>query len=149
MSNRGGSRPGAGRKRGSGFSNKIKKHVENMLKELLSDEEIKAHIIKEQSKSFLFDGWVYVIKNKSNGLHKIGVTQQLNPKTRLALYNAHDMKIKVIFIDKVDMCYELEQDLIDVVKSKRVKGDWFDISDDDLLIIAKKIFIHKNSKFYI
>ena len=44
--NKGGSRKGAGRKKGSGFSNLLKKYVDEFMNELLKDDKVKSKIQK-------------------------------------------------------------------------------------------------------
>lgn len=75
---------------------------------------------------------VYIIKTGKN-LYKIGKTQDL--QKRLAAYHTH---LPVIFrvvrqYLSADMA-ELERNLHIVLQHKRVKGEWFELSNDELII---------------
>jgi hypothetical protein len=71
----GGSRKGAGRKKGTGVSTKIKKYVEEMMFTMLEDKSIKTQIMSELKQLSLSSGWIYVIKDLDNNDIKIGVTK--------------------------------------------------------------------------
>ena len=147
MEKRGGSRIGAGRKKGSGLSSAIKKCVDNLMAEMLTDDLIKENINQDLIKLNNQAGWIYVIEDTQTGFVKIGVTQNNNPKTRLSHYLSHNMSIKLLYLDKIDYCFELEKNIHNFFSKKRVKGDWFELSKDNVLNIFRIVseFKYKNN----
>ena len=144
----GGSRKGAGRKKGTGVSNRIKRAVDDFMNDLLQDEEIMGIAINDLKQLSLGLGWIYIIKDKDTGRVKIGVTQRKSPKRRLSQYNAHNMDIDVLFIDKVDYCYEIESLLHDLFSRFRVTGgDWFELNDKQILTAINEICKHKHEDY--
>ena len=146
----GGSRANSGRKKGSGTTNHVTRLVEDkiqeMVSDLLSDEKVKAQLKKEYSQLSTFQGWVYIIRNRENNLFKIGITQRNNPKTRLSLYLTHFMDIEVVYLDKVEHCNEVEEDLKSIVVEFK-KGDWFECSLELLTLLLKTCTKNKHSKY--
>lgn len=75
---------------------------------------------------------VYILKTGKN-LYKIGKTRDLHK--RLASYNTHLPVIyRVIRQYLAANMDELEQSLFVVFQHKRTKGEWFELTDDDLII---------------
>tara|TARA_R110000850_G_C9656515_1_gene435048 strand:- start:73 stop:543 length:471 start_codon:yes stop_codon:yes gene_type:complete len=146
--NNGGSRKGSGRKKGTGVSCKIKKYVEEMMFTMLEDESIKNQIMSELKQLSLSSGWIYVIKDLDNNEIKIGVTQKESPRNRLSQYTSHKMNIELLFIDNIEDCFELENEIHILFENRRVKGDWFDLTKVDVLKIIYIINQHKYKKLY-
>lgn len=75
---------------------------------------------------------VYMLRSGKN-MYKIGKTQDLNK--RLASYHTHmPVTFRVIRQYPATNMAELEEGLHIVFQHKRVKGEWFELQDDDLLI---------------
>jgi len=144
----GGSRNGAGRKKGSGVSCIIKKHVDNFMIQLLQDDCVKELIKKDLKQLSITSGWIYLIKDIDNGSVKIGVTQKDNPNHRLSQYVSHKMNVELLFIDEIEDCFEVENELHISLEMKRLKGDWFNLDDSDVLNIITIINKHKFKKIY-
>lgn len=76
------------------------------------------------------DGYVYLIQ-ADNGVYKIGRSQ--NPKSRIKrLGITLPYEIGVIHLIKSNQYIKAEKQLHDRFASKRLKGEWFDLSDDDV-----------------
>lgn len=146
--NHGGSRKGSGRKKGSGISNEIKKCVDNLMHEMLSNDLIKNQINKDLKQISLISGWIYIIKDNDTNLIKIGITQKENPKHRLSQYLSHNMNIKLLFIERVDDCFNIENEIHDSISNKKIKGDWFSLSSCDVLLILRMISEYKYKKCF-
>ena len=144
----GGSRKGSGRKKGTGVSTKIKKYVEEMMIAMLKDESVNAQIMSELKQLSVSSGWIYVIKDLDNNEVKIGVTQKENPKNRLSQYTSHKMNIELLFIDDIEDCFELENEIHISFKNQRINGDWFNLTNEDVLKIIYIINKHKYKKLY-
>lgn len=90
---------------------------------------------------------VYIIKT-SKRLYKIGKTQDL-PK-RIASYHTHlPIVFRVVRQYMVHNMDELEEALHVVFQHKRVKGEWFELNNDELIIcdnIARNYGLEKLQK---
>ena len=144
----GGSRKNAGRKKGSGFSSLLKKYVDEFMVELLKDEQINNKIQKDLNQISLTSGFIYIIKDIDRNTIKIGVTQVSNPKKRLSQYTSHKINFELLFIEELENCYEVENEIHLSVEDNRIKGDWFSIDDLILLSIIKLINKRKYEKIY-
>ena len=146
--NKGGSRKGAGRKKGSGFSNLLKKYVDEFMNELLKDDKVKSKIQKDLKKLCSTSGYVYIIKDLDRNSIKVGVTQASNPKHRLAQYTSHKINFELLYIETIENCYEVENEIHITIEDKRIRGDWFDIDDLAIYKIIKLINKRKYEKIY-
>ena len=146
--NRGGSRKGAGRKKGSGFSSLLKKYVDEFMYELLKDDKIKDRIQNDLKELSLTSGYIYIIKDLDRGTIKIGVTQVSNPKKRLSQYTSHKINFELLFIETVNDCYEVENEIHLIIENNRIRGDWFSIDDLTIFNIIKLIYKRKYEKLY-
>ena len=144
----GGSRKNAGRKKGSGFSSLIKKYVDDFMYELLDNAKVKDKILQDLKQLSLTSGYIYIIKDLDTLEIKIGVTQVSNPKRRLSQYSSHKIDYELLFIDTIEDCYEIENEIHLIIENKRVKGDWFNIDDAVLLDIIKLINKRKYQKLH-
>ena len=124
----GGSRKGAGRKKGTSvsaiISSIVDEKIESAVSEIMKNNKISEYIIKEHSQLSLDTGWIYLIKNKENNKYKVGYTSRKNLNTRLSLYKTHFIDIELIYSEKVNYVKELEQTIHDFI-STFDKGDWF------------------------
>lgn len=80
-------------------------------------------------------GYVYMISNKRNGYTKIGFSKK--PKFREKTLQSEEPEIEMIFKGTGTM--EDEKSLHDEYCSKRVRGEWFDLSDNDKYKIMNQI----------
>jgi len=75
---------------------------------------------------------VYILKTGKN-LYKIGKTQDL--QKRLSSYHTHlPVEFRVIRQYPAANMNELEESLHIVFQHKRLKGEWFELTEDDLVI---------------
>ena len=138
---RGGARPNAGRKKTQlKIADNIKNHCVDFMIELFKDENIKNKARKEFQKSFNFDteieekeDFLYIIK--SNNIYKIGYTK--NIKSRINDYSVGLGLIEVVYVYKSFNCFELESYLHNMFIDKNIKGEWFELNDNDVLKIVK------------
>ncbi len=90
---------------------------------------------------------IYIIKT-SKRLYKIGKTQDL--QKRIASYHTHlPIVFRVVRQYMVENIDELEEALHVVFQHKRVKGEWFELSNDELIIcdnIARNYALEKLQK---
>ena len=138
----------AGRKKGSVISAMIKKCVDNLMEDMLSKDLIREKIKTDLIKMSLNNGWIYVIKDNQTKLTKIGITQKDNAKQRLSTYSSHNMDIKLLFIDKVQDCFSLENNIHERISDKRIKGDWFKLSSDEIIGLFRIISEYKHKSIF-
>ena len=75
---------------------------------------------------------VYILKTGKN-LYKIGKTQNL--QKRLASYHTHlPIQFRVIRQYPAENISELEESIHVIFQHKRTKGEWFELSEGDLII---------------
>lgn len=86
-------------------------------------------------------GCVYIIHCVGFPYYKIGVTI-LNPKARVeALQTGVPFELKVEYALQVTDRYEVEYKIHKRYDSKRVRGEWFMLNDDDLEAIKSEIVL--------
>lgn len=68
-------------------------------------------------------GYVYFIESKKTGEIKIGVSS--NPKKRLDEIKRYIGELIVLGVIRSEDCFELESEIHDMFKDKRVRGEWF------------------------
>ena len=116
--------------------------------ELLKDDKIKDKIHKDLKQLSLTSGYIYIIKDIDRGTIKIGVTQVSNPKKRLSQYTSHKINFELLFIETVNDCYEVENEIHLIIEKNRIRGDWFSIDDLTIFNIIKLINKRKYEKLY-
>lgn len=130
MNSHGGARKGAGRKKGVGLSFEIQRYCERFIFELLKDEAIKRKALKQVSDNIKEkDEWVYIIK--SNNKCKIGYSSSWS--NRLKSYRTHLPNFEIVFCYKSPHAFELEADLHRIFLDKRESGEWFSLTDKEII----------------
>ena len=136
-SKRGGARRNAGRKKGIGLSYDIERHCRNFIIEMLKDDAFKKKAISQVSLMFEEEikekeDFLYIIEN--NGIYKIGYSS--NWKERKKQYKLHLGNVNIIYLLKSFNCFDLENIIHDKYKLKRVSGEWFSLSKQDIIDIV-------------
>ena len=140
MAGTGGARPGAGRKKKTiKLADKIKDHCYDFIVEMMKDKEI-FNIAKREYQLLLDfeddckkkEDYLYIIK--SNGLYKIGFTTNL--KSRLNDYKVHFGLVELIYVYKGYDCYDLESIIHNLVEDKNHRGEWFSLTETDVVTIV-------------
>ena len=82
--------------------------------------------------------YVYLMVDKTNYYHKIGISN--SPKYREKTLQSEKPTIELVcsksFINR-QMSLSIEQSLHNNYKSKRVRGEWFSLSDQDVEDVKK------------
>tara|TARA_R110002012_G_scaffold255141_1_gene434806 strand:+ start:3330 stop:3620 length:291 start_codon:yes stop_codon:yes gene_type:complete len=91
-------------------------------------DSIKKEKKKRQSRT-------YLMINRLSGYVKIGKSE--NPKYRESTLQSKEPQIDLIAIFKKD----LEKELHELFKSKRVRGEWFDLNSQEIDYIKQKYTI--------
>jgi len=86
------------------------------------------HPVIQQDKS----GCIYLIQ--SNGLCKIGITKDF--ERRMADFQRTiPTEVNIVWSAEVEDAYKMERALHEHFKDKWVKGEWFDLNEDDMQYI--------------
>jgi hypothetical protein len=75
-------------------------------------------------------GYVYILK-ASNGLYKIGHTESLNVRIN-KLRHTYEYQFELIHVIEAFSRYRVERYLHERFADKRVKQEWFALTDDDV-----------------
>ena len=129
---RGGARKGAGRKKGIGITYDIQRYCQNFIEEMLQDEAIKARSIKQLSIKYQYeesDKYIYILKGEDS--YKIGYTTDFDK--RIKHYKTHNPNIKTICLIESNDAFELESYLHDKFEDKNISGEWFDLTEEEVL----------------
>lgn len=129
--NHGGARKGAGRKKGIGISNDIRKYCDKMIIEMLKDDAIRFKATKQLSMTFENESEDYLYIIQSDNSYKIGFSS--NWKRREKSYKTHLPTYKLIYLVKSFSCFELENDLHLMFDNKRKQGEWFELSNEEVI----------------
>jgi hypothetical protein len=107
--------------------------TDEIIWEIYHDEHI-PNIVK--SNMLLYTEWVYVLGNKEMGLYKIGMTKR-TPSQRTKEFSPKlPFKTKILLRCPTLDAYSLESKLHDMFSDKRTNGEWFSLSEGDMVYIA-------------
>ena len=81
---------------------------------------------------------VYVINAIGTTYHKIGVTTDIDSRLS-AMQVSSPLELKVLLLKPSNNAVELELYLHTLFSSKRVRGEWFDLTADDFHMLQRKI----------
>ncbi len=136
--NNGGARKGAGRKKGVGKYFILKKVVhdtfEELYQKLMASDEVKNIILEEikTKKLYLDTGKVYIVRNLTTGLYKIGYTTT-KAKARLSHFYTNGKDVQLICMYQLEDYNKLEQGLHEMHKDKNVHGEWYKFNESEIL----------------
>ena len=81
------------------------------------------------------EGFVYIIQSES-GHYKIGKSTGDPSKRVRSLQTGSPFDLTLILKIKSSNCHRLEADIHDRFASKRIRGEWFTLSTDDLIWLS-------------
>lgn len=135
--NWGGARQGSGRKKGIGLAFTIQKHCQSFIEEMLKDEAIKKKAIEQLEINHKeVEHYIYIIKGKE--YYKIGYTT--NYKKRIKQYKTHNPNVNTICLVKTPKAFELEGYYHDLYKDKNVDGEWFNLTEEEVISTMQKLY---------
>jgi len=83
---------------------------------------------------------IYIIKTYPD-CYKIGIS--FNPEQRIiTLQTANPFKLKIILEKEVNDAFKIEQTIHEAFKEKRLEGEWFSLTDDELKTIVDYLNQH-------
>ena len=77
-------------------------------------------------------GYIYLICDSSQNTYKIGVTRNLVQNRIKKLQTGNSSELHIVYTISTDYPFRLETLLHNKFKDKRVYGEWFSLSDDDV-----------------
>lgn len=111
----------------------LKKNNLKLLQNVLSNlnREIEnAEIFIAQNKNLSTSGYIYVIRSE-NGKYKIGKAQDVNKRLQ-SLQTGTPEKLELVLTIKTSNKNVLETICHRQFSSKKIRGEWFSLTDDDL-----------------
>lgn len=102
-------------------------YIESIFKEV---ERRKQKAAKEQAKARSYPGYVYLLQSPTKA-YKIGRTS--NPKSRAKTFGVQlPFEVEFICLIQADDMRQLETELHQRFSDKRINGEWFALSPDDV-----------------
>lgn len=98
--------------------------------------EKEVELLFNQQYPKVFDKKLYLMKNTRNGYTKIGISN--NPKHREKTLQSEEPEVELLFTMSVCLARLEEKALHKEYNDKRVRGEWFDLTDNDVMDIIKK-----------
>ncbi len=109
------------------------------LKEMIEHcTELSMHEIKNKStpkKKKKKVEYIYMMRNNRNGYTKIGVSN--NPEYRENTLQSQEPDVELIWKKKFNNAYCKERELHEAYNEKRIRGEWFNLTDLDIEEISK------------
>lgn len=81
-------------------------------------------------------GFVYFLKAEKTNWYKIGMTNNLHDRLN-QLRPIMPFKIKIAYYIKANNRYKLEKKIHKVFKDKKINGEWFELSTNDIQLIKE------------
>ncbi|MGL5064255.1 MAG: GIY-YIG nuclease family protein [Microcoleus sp.] len=107
----------------------IENNVSQRMEQFYIDESLRLKSKKTESQSK--SGFIYVLKAEKSPYSKIGFTQ--NPKQRLKqIQAASGSVVSFVYLKESNDVVALEAKLHDLFKEKRVTGEWFELTSEDI-----------------
>ena len=82
------------------------------------------------------DGYVYIIRSIDTNQVKIGIST--NPQKRISNIVDYVGKVRVLTVSKSNVFKSLEKELHLRFKENRIRGEWFCLTDSDILDVCKE-----------
>jgi hypothetical protein len=105
---------------------------------ILLEKHIEQYMVmfnKEKTVKKITVSHLYIMTDTKNGFHKIGISKE--PKHRESTLQSEKPSILLIWSSPVPIknVNKIEAILHEKFSSKRIRGEWFDLSDDDIYFI--------------
>jgi hypothetical protein len=105
---------------------------------ILLEKHIEQYMVmfnKEKSVKKITVSHLYIMTDTKNGFHKIGISKE--PKYRESTLQSEKPSILLIWSSPVaiENVNKIEAILHEKFSSKRIRGEWFDLCDDDIYFI--------------
>jgi hypothetical protein len=119
------------------FQKKDYKKVIDYLERLSIDELEGGEIAQSYEDRTEKDSYIYLMKNTRNGYTKIGISK--NPKHREKTLQSEEPEIDLIWKKEIPNAIGREIELHKKYSDKRIRGEWFDLTEQDIQNITLNI----------
>ena len=113
----------------------------DLLKKLLPDYNLSRRTIGKTQTEYLFNWcYVYLMKDKANGYHKIGISNK--PEYREKTLQSEKPSIEMLACKKFPtrkIAEAIESALHTAYSQQRVRGEWFNLNDEDVAAIIETL----------
>jgi len=87
-------------------------------------------------------GFVYIAKQKNEtDIYKIGVTKNITQREKA--FSVGNAFIEIVATKRTSYPYRLEHLLHNIFKNSNISGEWFKLSEDDLIFLIKELEFNK------
>ena len=93
---------------------------------------------KEEREKALNKGYIYFILNEANGLIKIGRSADVENRLYQLQYKT-GQPLRLLKKIPSDSVVQQEKELHELYSNKRIHGEWFDITEEDINIFKPKV----------
>lgn len=130
-------------KRGIIFRKKINSHIKGVIP-LKKDLSVLFNEMFDFSHNTFETAYLYLMYEASSGFYKIGVSK--NPNRRERTLQSQKPDIKMLYNTRFTKkkAFSIEQKLHRLFDLKRVRGEWFSLTDEDLNIFFARIILWTN-----
>lgn len=122
------------------ISSYVKSYVDSINK-LIPDYHFPHRVIKKNTNEYLFPGcYVYLMKDTSNGYHKIGISN--TPEYRERTLQSEKPTIEMLACKKFPtrkIAESIESALHNAYSKQRLRGEWFNLNDADVAAIIETL----------
>ena len=83
-------------------------------------------------------GYIYLICDPANNTYKIGVTRNIESNRLKKLQTGNSTELHIVSIYKCEYPFRLESMLHSYFKTKQELNEWFNLSNEDILLFQNK-----------
>ena len=102
-----------------------------MIRDMLMDDAIRLKATRQLSLALDAESETYLYIVKNSGLFKIGYSKNWNKREKS--YKTHLPSYELVYLLKSFNSFELEGELHILFDKNRVKGEWFNLTDAEVL----------------
>ena len=83
-------------------------------------------------------GYIYLICDPANNTYKIGVTRNIESNRLKKLQTGNSTELHIVSIYKCEYPFRFESMLHSYFKTKQELNEWFNLSNEDILLFQNK-----------
>ena len=83
-------------------------------------------------------GYIYLICDPANNTYKIGVTRNIESNRLKKLQTGNSTELHIVSIYKCEYPFRLESMIHSYFKTKQELNEWFNLSNEDILLFQNK-----------
>ena len=118
----------------------VKNHIDR-IRQLVPDYQLPRRTIEKSPIEYKFNWcYVYLMRDNSNGYHKIGISN--TPEYREKTLQSEKPSIEMLACKKFPtrkIAEAIEAALHTAYSQQRVRGEWFNLNDEDVAVIIETL----------